>query len=116
MIADTFVFFGAITLIALIYGVASKLKGITITGFILVLLLGLFVMTDGVMLQTGSTKIINDASTVSGNSTIMTGNETTTFNYATPAQIGPLDWATIFGLVLILIGLAGTYSEATEGL
>jgi len=76
MIESTFAFFGAIIALLIFYGVLAKIRIFSLVGFALLLIFGLYVLTDGIQLSIGETKTTQEIQTT-------TGNFSVTYNYTT---------------------------------
>jgi hypothetical protein len=86
MIADTFIFFGAIITLLIFYGVFSKVKLFSLVGFFLLLILGIFILTDGIKLQDGQTTITTELQNINGTFNVtynITNNISGNNNYTT---------------------------------
>jgi hypothetical protein len=72
MIESTFAFFGAIIVLIIFYGVLSKVRLFSIVGFALLLILGLFVLSDGIQISSGTTRQLNESQNYGGSITFNT--------------------------------------------
>jgi len=114
MIESTFAFFGLIMFLLMAYGAFAQVRLYSILGSILLLIFGIFVLSDGVQLKTGDEKITTGTTTLSGNVTTYALNETTTATYADPPKISVFDWNFMLGLIFILGGISGMYIYALQ--
>jgi putative Mn2+ efflux pump MntP len=128
MIAETFTFYALIVILLGFFAEFSKKPVFGLFGSILLILLGIYVITDGLQLKTGETNAITqlregtdltdgttDNSTYSETTTLnetITETSTTTYEYTSPTLPGfPIN---SLGLILVLLGLYSVYAYVLE--
>lgn len=123
MQAEIFAFFGGFLILLFIFAEIGDKKILGVFASLLLLIFGIVIGVDNIAFKVGETKIINDNSAEQSTSEVVlditstnttktiTGNETTTFLYASPAAMPyvPLGYAQLFGLCMILLSLYGMY-------
>ena len=117
MISDVFAFYGIFVVLLFAFGELGQKKILGVFASLLFLILGLVVYVDNLTFSVSDTKIISTSEqdsteTVLGITTTnktISGNETTTRNYAPPAALPyvPLTFAQLIGLSLLLISMYG---------
>jgi uncharacterized membrane protein len=116
MDSNTFGFFGLIVFLIMAYGTVARVRLFSIVGSVLLLILGLFMLSDGITLKTGEYTVTasNETTYEDTNTTVSAGNSTTTYLYTAPPQVSVFDWDFMFGLTFILFGIGGMYIYALQ--
>jgi uncharacterized membrane protein YeiB len=112
MYAETFTFFGVLTLILFVFAELGKHKIIGVMASLLLIMLGVWVGLDNITFGTGSTTAITEsqAAITDGNTTNTTISKTETLtNTHAPITIPntPVAFNILLALVLISVGLYG---------
>lgn len=112
MNAETFTFFGVITLILFVFAEAGRHKIIGVLASLLLIMAGIWIAVDNITLNTGAATVISETSTATldGNTTTTTlaRNETQTTTYA-PITVPytPVAFNVLLALILLGAGLYG---------
>lgn len=112
MNAETFTFFGVITLILFLFAEAGKHKIIGVLASLLLIMAGIWVAVDNITLNTGTATVVSETNVAitDGNTTTTTlaKNETLTTTYA-PITVPytPVAFNVLLALILLGVGLYG---------
>jgi len=116
MLLELVAFVGLIVAVLVFFAEAGKHAPLGLVGGTILLILGLWVLVDGMQYQTGLASNLTMTSNISGNVTITLTNETITPTYASIPELPYLDigTSTFIGLALVLLSLYGLFHYAFE--
>jgi hypothetical protein len=114
MDSNLLTFFGGIVVLLMFYGSFSRVRLFAFVGSVLMLVLGIFILSDGITLKTAEQTLTVGNSTIVGNNTTVFSNATMTSVYSTPTKVSVFDWSFLYGFTLLLAGLGGAYVFSME--